>query len=239
MSVEKEKQNASDRYTPLGENFSSNDRHNSPQNVCSIERYTPTERHRSGSKSNEMYKIRERSSSSDRKAERYQQYRYDQYVPERFPPIPCPERFATQERADRITFNQVSYMEPPSPAPASDRFVPPPPLSPDNTPSPDCFSNNTFPSPTNPVPPPERFIPPPPLSPSPTEKFSPKKIERFDNKQQRYPERYDRYHHQDNRYKDRNQYYSGGERYHVASGSERFISGERYYTLLIIIHENS
>ncbi|XP_044252860.1 inactive rhomboid protein 1 isoform X1 [Tribolium madens] len=218
---DKDKTNASDRYTPIekyqGENFSANDRHNSAQSVCSIERYTPTERHRS--KSSDMYKIRERSASSDRKTERYQQYqnRYDQYVPERFPAIPCPERFATQERNERVPFTQVPYMEPPSPAPASDRFVPPPPLSPENTPSPDCFPNNAFPSPTNTVPPaPERFIPPPPLSPSPTEKYSPKKVERYEK--QRYPDRYDRYH--------RNQYYPPNERYHV--NPDRFVTNDRY-----------
>ncbi|KAJ3657008.1 hypothetical protein Zmor_016044 [Zophobas morio] len=195
---------AADRYTPV-DKYQEGERHNSAQSVCSIERYTPTERHRTG-------KIRERSASSERKGEQRYQYqnRYEQYVPDRFPAIPCPERFATQERAERVPFTQVPYMEPPSPAPASDRFVPPPPLSPENTPSPDCFPNNAFPSPTNTVPPPDRFIPPPPLSPSPTEKYSPKKLDRYDK---RY---YDRYHRQ----------YYPNDRYHV--NTDRFVSNDRY-----------
>ncbi|XP_019880936.2 uncharacterized protein LOC109608827 isoform X3 [Aethina tumida] len=243
-----------DRYTPTDkyhtgaiDSFSSTDRHSSAQSVCSIERYTPTERHRSGSKS-DIYKIRERSASSDRKAERYQQYQnhypleqYDgRFSSERFPPIPCPERFATQERnerPERIQYaQQVSYMEPPSPAPASDRFIPPPPLSPENTPSPDCYPNNAFPSPTTTVPIPDRFIPPPPLSPSPTETFSPKKLERYD-KSQRFQDRYtsspnnsnDRYHIHDRKYYDRYQNGSSHQNnlHSHVSNSDKY-GGERY-----------
>lgn len=194
------------------------DRHNSAQSV-SIERYTPTERHRNG-KPGDIYKIRERSSSSERKG--YTQYRYNEYIPDRFPAIPCPERFATQDR--NVPYTQVPYMEPPSPAPASDRFVPPPPLSPTNTPSPDCFPNNAFPSPTNTVSTTaERFIPPPPLSPSPTEKYSPNKVERYENKQ-RFADRYDRYHHQDDRFKNRNYY----ERYHHVNNGDIYVNNDRY-----------
>ncbi|KAJ8953928.1 hypothetical protein NQ318_019168, partial [Aromia moschata] len=247
---------AADRYIPI-EKYSDaateDARHSSAQSICSIERYTPTERHRSGSKS-DIYKIRDRSASSDRKErERQYQSRFDQYVNERFnqdrfPAIPCPERFATQERLerpDRVPFSQVPYMEPPSPAPTNDRFIPPPPLSPDNTPSPDCFSNNTFPSPTAAVPPPDRFIPPPPLSPSPTDNYahSPKKLDRYD-KPHRYHAGYaaavspnnsgERYHHGESRYKDRFQSYQGGsghQNYHsdkYVNGDGRYGGGERY-----------
>ncbi|KAF2900278.1 hypothetical protein ILUMI_05911 [Ignelater luminosus] len=236
---------SADRYTPVekyssNDSYSTNDRH-SAQNISSLGRHTPTERHRRGqgdreqyfttpvpqNVASETYKRRDRSRSSERKSsESFQQhsenFRYghdvqERYPSDRFPPIPCPERFATQERTERperISFTQVPYMAPPSPAPASDRFIPPPPLSPTTTPSPDCYASNTFPSPTNSVPPPERFVPPPPLSPSPTEAFSPKK------QRERYPERFsaspnpnDRYaQYQQDRYKDRTQYYSS-ERY--------------------------
>ncbi|XP_031354584.1 uncharacterized protein LOC116179028 [Photinus pyralis] len=235
---------SADRYTPVekyasNDSYSTTDRHSS-QNINTLGRHTPTDRHRrvqnerdqyfsnsvAQNVTSEAYKRRERSRSSERKSsETFQahteNFRYghdatERYSSERFPPIPCPERFATQERTERperITFTQVPYMAPPSPAPASDRFIPPPPLSPTNTPSPDCYASNTFPSPTNPVPAPERFVPPPPLSPSPTETFSPKK--------QRYAERFanssgttDRYsQYQQDRYKERNQYYSTNERY--------------------------
>lgn len=150
-----------------------------------------------------------------RKSERYllqNRYNHEQYLHERFPAIPCPERFATDER---VSFTQVPYMEPPSPAPANDRFIPPPPLSPDHGQSPDCFPSNPFPSPTtSSVPPPDRFIPPPPLSPSPTETYSPKKI--------KSRERYDRYvgpndrffvQCQTDRFKDRGHYYAPQEKY--------------------------
>ncbi|KAK5640935.1 hypothetical protein RI129_009482 [Pyrocoelia pectoralis] len=197
---------SADRYTPVdkyanNDSYTTTDRHSS-QNINTLGRHTPTERHRrvqnerdqyfsnsvAQNVTSEVYKRRERSRSSERKSsEAFQahteNFRYghdatERYSSDRFPPIPCPERFATQERTERperITFTQVPYMAPPSPAPTSDRFIPPPPLSPTNTPSPDCYASNTFPSPTNSVPAPERFVPPPPLSPSPTETFSPKK----------------------------------------------------------------
>lgn len=223
-----------DRYLSAGDkercNSSNADRYSqdadfnagaaSAQSICSIERYTPTserqrfnqtsENYNNGSKTlpSEVYKIR----SNERKqslGERYQ--RYAEY--DRFLPIPCPERFAgTQERTerpDRVQFSQVSYMEPPSPAPSSDRFIPPPPLSPTNTPSPDCYPANAFPSPTTAAPAPDRFIPPPPLSPSPTENFSPKKLERYEKRYQytASPNPNDRYSHYDRSNKER-QYYN-------------------------------
>lgn len=233
---------SNDRYTPIekystNESFNSNDRH-SAQNVNTLGRHTPTERPRrshnereqyfasQNAPTSDMYKRRDRSRSSERKSidntfqQHTENYRYEmpeRFPSDRFPPIPCPERFATQERNERpekISFTQVPYMAPPSPAPTSDRFIPPPPLSPTNTPSPDCYASNTFPSPTNSVPP-ERFVPPPPLSPSPTETFSPKK------QREMYSERYatspnpnDRYvSYQQERIKDRNQYYTSNERY--------------------------
>ncbi|KAF5293539.1 hypothetical protein FQA39_LY03024 [Lamprigera yunnana] len=235
---------STDRYTPIdkytkNDSFNANERHSS-QNINTLGRHTPTERHRRNqnerdpyfsntvAQNTDTYKRRERSRSSERKSsetfqahtENYSRYGHDtndRYQTERFPPIPCPERFATQERTERperISFTQVPYMAPPSPAPASDRFIPPPPLSPTNTPSPDCYASNTFPSPTNSVPPPDRFAPPPPLSPSPTETFSPKK------QRERYADRFpgssttnERYSQYQDRYKDRSQYYSSSERY--------------------------
>nr|CAH7764127.1 unnamed protein product [Callosobruchus chinensis] len=165
--------------------------HQSAQNVC----FAASEsRRRSGSKQ-DVYKVRERSSSSDRKDRQDREerqatgyHRMEQYIADRFPTIPCPERFATKEKPDHLfsvapaSSTPSSYLEPPSPAPVSAserRFAPPlQPLSPghaheDSTPSPDCFANNAFPSPTAQgglVPTStERFAPPPPLSPSPTE----------------------------------------------------------------------
>lgn len=218
----------------------------STPSVCSIERYTPTsdrqrfnnqtaDNYSNGSKTlpSEVYKVR----SGDRKqSERYQ--RYAEY--DRFLPIPCPERFAgNQERAerpDRVQFSQVPYLEPPSPAPSSDRFIPPPPLSPANTPSPDCYPANAFPSPTNAAPTADRFIPPPPLSP--TENFSPKKLERYEKRYQytSSPNPNDRYAHYD-RPKDRQYYNASGntnnsnDRYITNSHHDRFgntNSSERY-----------
>ncbi|KRT85619.1 hypothetical protein AMK59_982 [Oryctes borbonicus] len=248
---EKERCNSSnaDRYNQ-GTDFSAGTA--STQSICSIERYTPTserqrfnqaaESYNNGSKTlpPEVYKIR----SNDKKqvlGERYQ--RFAEY--DRFLPIPCPERFAGMqertERPDRVQFSQVSYMEPPSPAPSSDRFIPPPPLSPANTPSPDCYPANAFPSPTTAAPPPDRFIPPPPLSPSPTENFSPKKLERYEKRYQytSSPNQNDRYNHYDRAGKDRqycNTSNNSNDRYlttHQNQGSyhDRFgstSSSERY-----------
>lgn len=205
------------------------------------ERYTPTERHRSnqdqmhGDKNNELYK---RPVSSERKSDRYlyqnrfghEQYYQEAYSNERFPAIPCPERFANHERA---SFTQVPYMEPPSPAPASDRFIPPPPLSPENASSPDCYPSNPFPSPTSAPPPTERFIPPPPLCPSPTETFSPKKIGKT---RDRYQDRYPTQGNSNERYlqcQQRNQYYNqsvyqGQNDKYVVGNSDRYSSSERY-----------
>lgn len=208
----------------------------STQSVCSIERYTPTserqrfnqtENYNNGSKTlpSEVYKIR----SSDRKqvmGERYQ--RYGEY--DRFLPIPCPERFAgaqeRTERPDRVQFSQVSYMEPPSPAPSNDRFIPPPPLSPANTPSPDCYPANAFQSPTTAAPAPDRFIPPPPLSPSPTENYSPKKLERYEKRYQYASSSNpnDRYTHYDRTKSDR-QYYNGS-----SSNNDRYLTAHQNQT---------
>lgn len=268
LSSDKERCGSSsnnDRYTPI-EKFSndtmdvytSNDRQ-----TATIERYTPTDRFVSAktiiaAPPPEAYhhQVRERSGSSDRKSERYQQQHNERYqnssrygheyvivtdrFTDRFPTIPCPERFATQdrpERPERIPFAQIpNYMEPPSPAPASDRFIPPPPLSPINTPSPDCYPSNPFPSPTTTVPPPERFIPPPPLSPSPTEDYSPKKKHRDRYHQELYTAQYAQYaatvqqpQTQQDRYKDR--YYN--DRYHnhdkqLNALQDRYSTGERY-----------
>ncbi|XP_060521627.1 inactive rhomboid protein 1 isoform X2 [Cylas formicarius] len=161
----------------------------STQSACSIERYTPTERHRRGSNA-EIYKVREGSSSTDRKEmERLQrEYRQDrfaheQYVVERFNRSASPaDRLGANAGAAATTavlacpppepFAGTSPAEPPSPAPTSDRFVPPPP-APTLTPEepPDCYAHGAFPSPTaQPAPAQqERFVPPPPLPPSPTD----------------------------------------------------------------------
>lgn len=241
LSTDKERNNSNDRYTPIEkyqsstmENFgdsSSNDRLPCAQSICSIERYTPTERHRNVSKT-EHYKTKERSCSSDRKEKdrhqrelfqnRFEQYAHEKFSQDRFPAIPCPERFATQDRPERpekIPLSQIQYLEPPSPAPASDRFIPPPPLSPEITPSPDCFSNNTFPSPTTTVTVQDRFIPPPPLSPSPTETYthSPKKLDKYDKQQ--------RYHQNENRYKDR---YEFLDRYPQSSNPHQNYQASKY-----------
>lgn len=240
LSTDKERNNLNDRYTQIEkyqsstlENYgdANNDRLGCAQSICSVERYTPTERHRNVSKT-EHHKSKERSCSSDRKEkERYQrelfQNRFEQYAHEnfsqdRFPAIPCPERFATQDRPERpekIPLSQIQYLEPPSPAPASDRFIPPPPLSPEITPSPDCFSNNTFPSPTTTLSSQDRFIPPPPLSPSPTDAYthSPKKLDKY--------EKIQRYHQNENRYKDR---YEFLDRYPQNSHSHQNYQSSKY-----------
>ncbi|XP_022903463.2 inactive rhomboid protein 1 isoform X1 [Onthophagus taurus] len=169
----------------------------------------------------EVYKIKER---------RYQRFsEYERYPSERFLPIPCPEQ-------------RVPYLEPPSPAPASDRFIPPPPLSPANTPSPECYSANAFPSPTATNPTPERFIPPPPLSPSPTENFSPKKLERYEKRyyssssSPSYDRIKDTTRYYDNRYHNLQNYNNTSERYvppHAHIPVERYVpqpqQPESYY----------
>ncbi|XP_025835911.1 inactive rhomboid protein 2 isoform X2 [Agrilus planipennis] len=189
-------------------------------------RHTPVERFRKNNNDKEQFCVatatdlqrrRERSRSADRKQQiDVDSCRFDQekYFDERFPAIPCPERFATDEekpnRPERISFSSAPYMTPPSPAPANSRFIPPPPLSPITTPSPDCYASNTFPSPTNTVPPPERFIPPPPLSPSPTEVYSPQKYDKIRDRYLTYSnELYTNYSH------NRNQMATG---YHLHYG---------------------
>ncbi|CAH1972299.1 unnamed protein product [Acanthoscelides obtectus] len=198
--------------------------HQSAQNVC----FAASEsRRRSNGSKQDVYKVRERSSSSDRKDRQDREdrqastgyHRLEQYVADRFPTIPCPERFATKEKPDHLfsmapSSTPSSYLEPPSPAPVSAserRFAPPAPpsLSPDHahhedsTPSPDCFANNAFPSPTAQgglVPAAtERFAPPPPLSPSPTEQQHHHHPQRYapavsPKKLERYEKRY--HHHQ-------------------------------------------
>lgn len=139
--------------------------------------------------------------------ERYERYRYqipDQYQSERY----------NCERYDRVP----TYIPPPSPAPASDRFIPPPPLSPATTPSPDCYPSQPFPSPTAATTT-ERFIPPPPLSPSPTEKFSPKPDRFNDNKnnqQRQYQQQQYHAHQYQLQPQENHQRYQcyGNERYH-------------------------
>ncbi|CAG9864240.1 unnamed protein product [Phyllotreta striolata] len=178
---------AGDRYPPVSERYPLGDRpptalaagKEPDRYAARFDRYHSDRYPRTGKEPDGGYAAK--SPPKDCKQELYHG-RYERYAGggggDRFPAIPCPERFATQERLERpekMPFSQVSYLEPPSPAPASDRFFPPPPLSPANTPSPDCFSNNTFPSPTATAPPSERFVPPPPLSPSPTEAY-----ERYD-----------------------------------------------------------
>lgn len=161
----KDQPGSSDRFTPEGQVYQ---RVNTPQNN-NADRY---DRYQG--------RYQDRFQSND-------QYQQERYNCERYNSNACPERFSKEFASqERIPYTQVPYIPPPSPAPASDRFIPPPPLSPTNTPSPDCYPSNPFPSPTTNAPA-ERFIPPPPLSPSPTEKFSPKP-DRFADK--RYPDRY-------------------------------------------------
>ncbi|GLV46758.1 hypothetical protein CBL_13531 [Carabus blaptoides fortunei] len=241
-----------DRYTPV-DRLDTNPRH------TSSDRFPSTDR-------TDVYQQQQRTvaqqnpptqSYPDRYAGRYHQerfqtgpeYQQERFNCERYPTIPCPERFATQSNdrtfssQDRVQFPQVPYIPPPSPAPASDRFIPPPPLSPTNTPSPDCYPSNPFPSPTTAAPA-ERFIPPPPLSPSPTEKFSPKP-DRFTEKRypdrytvspnpEKYPgnDRYNQYHAPEPRYQDRYTCYATSDRYpqtpQYHHQTDRYGAGERY-----------
>lgn len=241
-----------DRYTPI-DRLDTNTRH------TNSDRFPSTDR-------TDVYQQQQRTVAQqnapvqnypDRYAGRYHQerfqtgpeYQQERFNCERYPTIPCPERFATQTNdrtfssQERVQFPQVPYIPPPSPAPASDRFIPPPPLSPTNTPSPDCYPSNPFPSPTTAAPA-ERFIPPPPLSPSPTEKFSPKP-DRFTDK--RYPDRYavspnpdkypgndryNQYHAPEPRYQDRYTCYATSDRYpqtpQYHHQTDRYGTGERY-----------
>lgn len=235
------------------ERYSSSDRFQTKDHsaaVAQAERFTTSD--------NQVYQQRvttPQTNSSDRYSDRYsgrfqeryqtnEQYQQERYNCERFNPnVSCSERFPPQntERTfssqERIPYTQVPYIPPPSPAPASDRFIPPPPLSPTNTPSPDCYPSNPFPSPTTAAPT-ERFIPPPPLSPSPTEKFSPKP-DRFVEK--RYPdryslspnpekyggnERYQQFHTTDTRYPDRYSCYP--DRYATQQYHDRYATTDRY-----------
>lgn len=198
-----------------------------PVDKYSIQAVEPAERYNHNRNNQDQYSesVPQKSEiygkRSDRKSDRYlyqNRYNHEQYLQEcygnnqeRFPAIPCPERFATEER---ISFTQVPYMEPPSPAPANDRFIPPPPLSPEHARSPDCFPSNPFPSPTTTMPPSERFIPPPPLSPSPTDAYSPKKIKARERYSDRYVGTNERFLQcPSDRYKDRSQYYVPQEKY--------------------------
>lgn len=231
-----------DRYHTLSatdkERCSSSNDRCTPVEGFNTERYTPTERHRSQDQihadKSDMFK---RPVSSERKSDRYlyqnrygqEQYYQETFTNERFPTIPCPERFATHERS---SFTQVPYMEPPSPAPANDRFIPPPPLSPENASSPDCYPSNPFPSPTTAPPSTDRFIPPPPLSPSPTENFSPKKIGKT---RDRYQDRYTAQGTTNDRYlqcQQRNQYYSQNvyqpQNDKYVGTADRYSNTERY-----------
>lgn len=222
--------NSLDRYGSLGTNLSATDRYQnvhadgSSSSNRSLDRYsTGQERfskeqlstERFSNPDNQVYQrvtTPQTNTYTDRYSGRYQQDRFqnneryncERYnTSDRFTPQNSERSFSSQER---IPYTQVPYIPPPSPAPASDRFIPPPPLSPTNTPSPDCYPSNPFPSPTTTVPT-ERFIPPPPLSPSPTEKFSPKP-DRFRYSLSPNPEKYHQYHQTEPRYQqDRYQCY--------------------------------
>ncbi|XP_050295701.1 uncharacterized protein LOC126735679, partial [Anthonomus grandis grandis] len=215
-----------------------------PQITCTLDRYTPTDRHRRNSKS-DAYKIRERSTSSDRK-ERLQreclqgrsQYESggSQYERPTTPSIlacpPAPAPFGGPSSS--------SVSEPPSPAPACDRFVAPPPADgePETT---DCYAHGTFPSPVAPAVQ-ERFAAPPLPAPSPTE-------DRSNSKQRYHQDKYqytspnqssERYHHtysagtsKSDRYQLPNESApapSGvGNYYQTVNGCEpRFTDGQRY-----------
>lgn len=218
-----------DRFHGVEERTDRGDRNNERGNNdrFTLERY-PAERDRS-----ERDRDRERERDNrDRERTRYHTLHHptDRYQMAQISQMSQGPQVVTQVPGDyhytTLPFNhQVPYIPPPSPAPASDRFIPPPPLSPANTPSPDCYPSNPFPSPTTATPT-ERFIPPPPLSPSPTEKFSPKPDrDRFADK--RYPDRYSvsvsvspnpdkygTYHVPETRYAERYQCYTPTERYH-------------------------
>lgn len=227
--------NSLDRYGSLGTNISATDRYQnthderSSSSNRSLDRYATTERYpKEHNTESQMYQhkiTQPQTQTTERFPERYSSryqdrfqsndYQQERYNCERYNIPQNQERnFSSQER---IPFPQVPYIPPPSPAPASDRFIPPPPLSPANTPSPDCYPSNPFPSPTT-APPPERFIPPPPLSPSPTEKFPPKN-ERFDGK--RYQDRY-------TLSPNPEKYTSGQERYQQYSTNDPRTFQERY-----------
>lgn len=149
---------------------------------------------------------RERSGSGDRKQRhQYQEYLPDTFQNERYPPIPCPERFATENG-----YSESTYLEPPSPAPASDRFIPPPPLSPGSTPTtPNCFPSNYLPPSTVS----DKFIPPPPLTTSET-------MESFPSKNQYHHDRFNHHRYGEvqyvsDRYKVSDNYHGNSERYDV------------------------
>ncbi|XP_044758654.1 inactive rhomboid protein 1 [Coccinella septempunctata] len=202
MHVEKERKGSKERYILPGDIIG--DRHPS---TC----YGGD--HHKGDK-------RERSGSGDRKSRH--QYQTEQYLPDtfqndRYPPIPCPERFATENG-----YTESTYLEPPSPAPANDRFIPPPPLSPGSTPTtPNCFPNNSYqPSSTTG----DKFIPPPPLATSDT-------MENFPTNKNEKPFQYshhDRFSQHHNRYGDTMQYdrYKVSEGYHAPN--DKYVSNERY-----------
>ncbi|KAK9885143.1 hypothetical protein WA026_010654 [Henosepilachna vigintioctopunctata] len=205
---------SNDRYISVQTDII-NDRQSTQSNVCPADRFSSNERHK-GDK-------RERSGSGDRKS-RYQ-YQHEKYVPDnfqndRFPPIPCPEGFASQ---DGTQFNESSYLEPPSPAPASDRFIPPPPLSPETPTSPICYSTNELNACSKIS---DRFVSPPQHvnSTQVVDNFSPNKTDR--RYQYSSSERYN----PDDRFKDI-QY--GTDRYQVNSGNyncsnDKYAGNERY-----------
>ncbi|KAH1015690.1 hypothetical protein HUJ04_007035, partial [Dendroctonus ponderosae] len=214
---------SSERFHMLDKKYHLEAVETSPQVPCSIDRYTPTERHRRNSKS-DVYKIRERSASSDRKERlqrehlqgRVQQYETNsQYERPATPSIlacpPAPAPFG----------GPSATSEPPSPAPACDRFVAPPPADgePETT---DCYAHGAFPSPVAPATQ-ERFAPPPLPAPSPTE-------DRPSNKQRYHQEKY---HYQSpNQSSDRfYQYTSKQDRYHISGGASPTPSGGYYQTV--------
>ncbi|XP_045477432.1 inactive rhomboid protein 1 isoform X2 [Harmonia axyridis] len=210
MHGDKDRKGSGDRYILQGDVIV--DRQTSTSEVC----YGND--HHKGDK-------RERSGSGDRKSRH--QYQHDQFLPDtyqsdRYPPIPCPERFATENG-----YSESNYLEPPSPAPASDRFIPPPPLSPGSTPTtPNCFTNSHFP-PSTTVP--DKFIPPPPLTTTDTmETFPSGKNE----KSYQYPH-HDRFNQQQQQQHRYGEVQYGADRYKVSSEgyhgpSDKYVSNERY-----------
>lgn len=222
-----------DRYS-TGDRFQGKDSNHPP----STERFSNPEA--------QLYQQKPQSNTAERYGDRYryqfqtsEQYQQERYNCERynanvsFTPQSSERSFSSHNSTERIPYTQVPYIPPPSPAPASDRFIPPPPLSPTNTPSPDCYPSNPFPSPTTAAPT-ERFIPPPPLSPSPTEeKFSPKP-KRYQDRYSLSPnpdkyagnERYQQYHAAEPRYQDRFQCYPDRFQYHLSA--DRYGTTERY-----------
>ncbi|KAL1497983.1 hypothetical protein ABEB36_008858 [Hypothenemus hampei] len=227
---------SSERYHTLDKKYHLETVEATSQVACPLDRYTPTERHRRNSKS-DVYKIRERSTSSDRNKERttrdhlqgratqqQQTAQFDgQYERPATPSIlacpPAPPPFGGPS-------STTSTSEPPSPAPACDRFVAPPPVSDGESETTDCYAHGAFPSPVAPSAQ-ERFAPLPLPAPSPTE-------DRPNNKTRYHSSSSDRFY----PYNKDNRYHGGGGAsptpnmggYYqtVNNGEQRFSDGQRY-----------